>query len=382
MTTSAASVRDVVLVGGGHSHVQVLRRFAERPPPRARVTVVVDTPLAVYSGMVPGFVAGQYEAHELEIDVVALAQKARASVVVARATGIDAAGSRILVEGREPIRYDVASINVGSVVAGLDLPGVRDHAVPTRPVGRFVSTVDAAVKRAASARSDAHTLAVVVVGGGVAGVELAFTIDQRLRKLGSKKHRVTILHEGPRLLPNSVPTLSARVARLAADRDIKVRTECAVIGARDGAVLLAEGSEAPFDLLLWVTGAASQPLFRDSGLAVDGRGFVLVRSTLQVQGHDNLFAAGDCATLIDHRGTAKAGVYAVREGPYLIDNLLAFHDGRPLRHYKPQGDFLALMNLGDGTAVATKWGISFHGRWVMRLKDRIDRRFVRRFQVR
>jgi NADH dehydrogenase FAD-containing subunit len=138
----------------------------------------------------------------------------------------------------------------------------------------------------------------------------------------------------------------------------------------------------PFDLLLWVTGATSQPLFRDSGLPVDARGFVLVRSTLQVQGHDNLFAAGDCATLIDHRALAKAGVYAVREGPYLIANLLAFLEGRPLRPYVPQSDFLTLMNLGDGTAVGTKWGISFHGRWVMRLKDWIDRRFVRRFQVR
>jgi NADH dehydrogenase FAD-containing subunit len=154
-----------------------------------------------------------------------------------------------------------------------------------------------------------------------------------------------------------------------------------VVGAAENAVLLAEGSRAPFDLLLWVTGAVSQPLFRESGLPVDGRGFVLVRSTLQVEGHDNLFATGDCATLIDHRATAKAGVYAVREGPYLSDNLVAFLNGRRLRVYTPQDDFLALINLGDGTAIGSKWGVSFHGRWVMRLKDRIDRRFVRRFQV-
>ena len=144
---------------------------------------------------------------------------------------------------------------------------------------------------------------------------------------------------------------------------------------------LADGSDVGFDLLVWVTGGVAPPLFRESGLETDSRGFVLTRPTLQVEGHDNLFAVGDCATLIEHPATAKAGVYAVREGPFLIDNLNAFLEGRELRRYTPQRDFLALLNLGDGTAVGGKWGLSFEGRWVMRLKDWIDRRFMRKFQV-
>src|SRR5688572_19428972 len=213
-TSAPAPVRDVVLVGGGHSTVQVLRRFAMEPPPGARVTVVVDTPVAVYSGMVPGFVAGQYTAHDLELDVVPLARRARARVVMARAVGIDAAGNRILLEGRAPIRYDVASVDIGSIVAGLDLPGVREHAVPTRPIGRFVAAVDAAVERLA-AGSEGTPLEVVVVGGGVGGVELAFTIDQRLSKRGSGRRRVTLLHNGPRILAGRAPSLADRAERLA-----------------------------------------------------------------------------------------------------------------------------------------------------------------------
>ncbi len=146
-------------------------------------------------------------------------------------------------------------------------------------------------------------------------------------------------------------------------------------------VLLDNGDGWPYDALLWVTGAVSHRLLRDSGLPVEERGFVRTRSTLQVLGHDSLFAVGDCATLIDHPRTPKAGVYAVRQGPYLADNLRSLLTGRPLRAYRPQRDFLTLLNLGDGTALGAKWGLSFGGRWVMRLKDRIDRRFMRRFQV-
>src|SRR5262245_32295590 len=142
MHTTGPKPRDLVLVGGGHAHVQVLRRFAMDPPPGARVTVVVDTPVAVYSGMVPGLAAGQYRRHELEIDVVPLARRAGARVIVARMLGIDAGARRLTLEGRAPIAYDLASLDIGSTVAGLDLPGVRAHAVPTRPIGLFVERLD------------------------------------------------------------------------------------------------------------------------------------------------------------------------------------------------------------------------------------------------
>ena len=382
--------RDLVLVGGGHSHVQVLRRFAMEPPRDTRITVVLDTPVAVYSGMVPGFVAGQYAAHELEIDVVPLARRARARVVLSSAIGIDAAARRITVEGRAPLHYDVASIDVGSTVAGLDLPGIKQHALPTRPIGRFVGRVEAALARieasegsgaAGPRREPGRPFRILVVGAGVGGVELAFTLDQRLRRLGVAERHIVLSHDGSSILPGSPAGLVERVERQAAGRGIEIRVGTRVVAAREGSAVLDGGGTIDFDLLVWVTGAVARGMFRDSGLAVDERGFVLTRPTLQVQGHDDLFAVGDCATLIEHPATPKAGVYAVRQGPYLIDNLRAVLEGGELRRYKPQHDFLALLNLGDGTAVGSKWGRSFEGRWVMELKDWIDRRFMRRFQV-
>ena len=378
---------ELVLVGAGHSHVQVLRSFAMEPPSGARVTLVVDTPLAVYSGMVPGFVAGQYRAEDLEIDAVPLARRAGARVILAPCTGIDPVARRIELEGRPGVPYDLASIDVGSTVAGLELPGVAARAIPTRPIGRFVGRVAEVEAAARSAARGQAPFRVVVVGGGAGGVELAATVRARLGGAASEgggRLDIVLVDAGSRLLPGYSERLARRAERALVHRGVQVLAGRTVVAAEDSAVLLDDGSRLPCDALLWVTGASGFPLFQRSGLSTDSRGFVLTRPTLQVIGHDELFAAGDCATLADYPATRKAGVYAVRQGPVLTRNLrtiLANGLGATLERYRPQADFLTLLNLGDGSAVGGKWGFSFEGRWVMRLKDWIDRRFMHRFQM-
>lgn len=372
--------RELVLVGAGHAHVQVLRRFAMEPPPAVRLTLVVDTPLAVYSGMVPGFVAGQYRAAELEIDALPLARRARARVILAPAVGVDTAQRRIALRDRPSIPYDYASFDVGSTVAGLTLPGVQEHALPTRPIGRFVQRVEGLLTQARD--HDARTpFQVVVVGAGAGGVELAFALRHRLASVGDGAVRVTLVQGGSRILPGYPDGVVERVTRHAVAAGIDIVCGRGAVAAEPGILCLEEDGRLPFDALLWVTGAVAGPLFRDAHLPTDSRGFVKTRPTLQVVGHDELFAVGDCATLRDFPDTPKAGVYAVRQGPFLIDNLRAVLADRPLRDYRPQRDFLTLLNLGDGNAIGGKWGFSFGGSWVMGLKDWIDRRFMRKFQI-
>ncbi len=370
-------LRELVLVGGGHTHVQILRAFAMRPPPDVRTTVVLDRPIAVYSGMVPGFVAGQYVAAELEIDVVPLARRAGARVILAAATGVVPPERRILLAGRPAIAYDLASFDIGSTVAGLDVPGVREHALATRPIGRFVESVDELAARAAAS---GETFRTVVVGGGAAGVELAFTFDARLERAGTGR-RLTLLEDSERVLAGFAPSLERRALAEARRRGIEVATGRRVVEVAADAVVLEGGERLPAAAVLWAAGAAGTDLFRDSGLPVDERGFVWTRPSLQIDGHDDLFAVGDCGTQRAHPGTPKAGVYAVRQGPYLERNLRARLAGRKLVPYRPQRQFLTLLNLGDGQALGSKWSVSFGGPAAMRLKDRIDRRFMRRFQV-
>ena len=372
--------QDLVLVGGGHSHVQVLESLAVEPIPGFRVTVVVDSPIAVYSGMVPGFVAGQYEPHDLEIDIPALADRAGAQTIVACAESIDRARRQIIAAGEPPIPFDVASINIGSTVAGLELPGIHQFALPTRPIGDLVHRIDALI---ASLRDPAAgtLFRVVVVGGGAGGVELAFTLQARLSRVFAGTTTVQLVHSGGRLMQGYPSGLARRIHRHAARRNIQIEANKRVVSADEGSVRFETGGLLPFDALIWVVGAASHPFFRDSSLPTDSRGFARIRSSLQIHGEDALFAVGDCATLDEFPETPKAGVYAVRQGPVLTRNLRAIAAGRALESYRPQADFLTLLNLGDGTALGVKWRRTFEGRWVMRLKDRIDRSFMRRFQL-
>ncbi|MEC7946816.1 MAG: FAD-dependent oxidoreductase, partial [Myxococcota bacterium] len=377
--TQPGPPREVVLVGGGHAHVQVLRRQVMAPLPDARITVVVDRPLAVYSGMVPGFVAGQYPRHALEIDIRPLARRAGARVVVSRAERINAARQEIHLEGRPPLRYDLCSLNVGATVAGHALPGVREHALSTRPIGHFVARVDAAMERLRHSTGDAPTR-IVIVGAGAGGVELAFCLHTRLRSSG-RNLDICLVGSGPEPLPGRHPRVVKKVRDAARDRDIRLLDGARVVAVESDAVLLADERRIPADLVVWVAGAAPHGLARSSLLPTDQRGFIRIDDQLRVVGHTNLFAVGDCALLDSWPDCPRAGVYAVRQGPVLAANLGAALRGRPPAAYRPQRDFLTLLNLGDGRAIGARNGLVVEGRMTFRLKDWIDRRFMERFQV-
>ena len=372
---SNGSPRSLVLVGGGHAHVQVLRSFAQEPLHDVRLVLVVDDPVAVYSGMVPAVVAGSHAREELEIDLRPLARSAGAELVIAAATGIDAHARRIALTGRDPIAYDAAAFDVGSRVAGLDTPGARDFAIATRPIGRFVAE---AQSLAARTRASGHSR-IVVVGAGAGGVELALALRTRMALENARSSEIALVEAGPRILGEHAAGVARRAQRALERNRVSLHLGARVVAVEHDRILLEGGAVLPFDALVWAAGAASSPLFLASDVATDERGFVRVRPTLQFADQCDLFATGDCASFEPE--LPKAGVYAVRQGPVLAHNLRAHLEGRPLESYRPQRDFLALLNLGDGTALGTKWGLAVEGRWVLAWKHRIDRAFVRQFQL-
>lgn len=378
--TRSGQMKELVLVGVGHAHIHIFPDFAADPPPNTRVTVIADTPIATYSGMVPGFVAGEYSREQLEIDARPLAKMIDARVIVAKVTRIDAANKSITLDNGDSVRYDIASINIGSTVTGVNTPGVREHALPTRPIGLLVRGIDNLVERARHHAGE-NPFRVIVVGAGAGGVEIAFTLEDRLSRETDAPILVTLLDDGPRILRGFPKALARGVNRLRRDRHVEIRCNALVKEATANHITLDTGEALACDALIWVTGAISHSIFRDSQLATDDRGFLLIRSTLQAKDHDDIFATGDCATLIDYPQTPKAGVYAVRQGPYIAHNLRAALTGQPLKTYVPQGDFLLLMNMGKGYAVGTKWGLQFGGKWVRRWKNHLDVKFMRRFQM-
>lgn len=367
-------IKDVVLVGAGHAHVAVLRMFGMRPIEGVRLTLLtreVETP---YSGMLPGVVAGHYAIDDAHIDAGKLVRFAGGRLYQDEAVGIDLAARRVLCRSRPPIRYDVLSLDIGSRPNTGAVPGAAEHAIPVKPIDGFLERFEGVLARVRAGRSR-HVL---LVGGGAGGVELLLSVETRLRREApdGAALRFTLVAASDAILPSFPAAFGARFHAILVARGITVRTGQRVAAVERGGVTLADGARVEADEILWTTEAAPAAWLGETGLPLDG-GFVSVDANLQAA--PDVFAAGD---MIAFRPGAipRSGVYAVRAGPVLADNIRAVLTGTALRPYKPQAQALAIVSTGTTRAVMTRNGLMLEGGWVWRLKDHIDRRWMARYQ--
>ncbi len=367
-----AGSRQVVLIGGGHAHVEALDAFRRGGAPGLAVTLVSREPATPYSGLLPAYVAGLDTRASMEIDLATLAPVCGARFVVGDVVAVDRAARLVRLSDGRALPYDIASLDIGIAPDLSRLPGAAEHGVPVKPIARFADRWEA--YRSALERERTQPR-VAIVGGGVAGVELAMAIRAAL----SERHpRVTLVCEGePAASLN--PGARALLRRALAERGIAVEPSGAV-RLDAGAVILDDGRTMGCDVAFVTTGAAAPPLAAASGLPVDADGFLSVGETLQVQGEPDLFGAGDCATMAAHP-RPKAGVFAVRQGAPLARNILLRAAGRPCRPFVPQRAHLVLVGTGDGRAVAARGGwLSASGRLPWWLKRWLDRRWMARFR--
>ena len=376
------TVRDLVLIGGGHSHVIVLRRFGMKPLPGVRITVIcrdIDTP---YSGMLPGLVAGHYDFDDIHIDLGPLSRFARARMYHDEAVGLDLDGRKVLCRHRPPVPYDVLSIDIGSTPVLAGVPGASSGVVPVKPISNFVPRWEALVQRVCASE---RRMAIGVVGAGAGGTEMILAIRHGLRQklvaLGRNPDLITfhLFAAGDEPLPTHNAQARAAFVRAFEERGVELHRRAWVDRVEAGALHTADGRVHELDEILWVTQAGTQSWLSTSGLAADDGGFVAVNDTLESTSHAGVFAVGDCAAVLAHP-REKAGVFAVRQGPPLERNLRRALCSRPLRPFAPQIRFLSLISTGDQYAVASR-GQHLHleGGWVWRWKDWIDRRFMRKF---
>ena len=406
---STPIVKDLVLAGGGHSHVIVLKRFGMKPMPGVRVTVIcreVETP---YSGMLPGHVAGHYTHDEMHIDLGPLTRFANARFYRDEIVGLDPIDRRVFCRNRPPVPYDVLSIDTGSAPRADQVPGASGVVVPVKPIGSFVERWNALVARVLATEAPVR---IGVVGAGAGGVEMVLAMRHglraRLREAGGNPDRLGfhLFPGGPEVLPGKPPPVRAAFTRVLAERDVRVHPDAwidrvtpgalhaagltggAAAGAGDGSAYgtgypcvlhTTGGAMHELDEVLWVTEAGAQAWLAESGLDTDESGFVAVHPTLESTSHSGVFAAGDCAAVLAHP-REKAGVFAVRQGPPLAANLRRALRGLALKPFRPQRRYLSLISTGERRAVATRGGaLVLEGDWVWRWKDRIDRRFMREF---
>ncbi len=368
---------DLVLVGGGHSHLFVLKHFAMHPLPGVRITLVTRDLHTPYSGMLPGFIAGHYDYDDVHIDLLPLAHYAGARVIHAEVCAIDAERSQVFIDGRPTLDYEFLSINIGSRPAMPRAEDVVENRLAVKPVDRFISAWHELEQGLQNNRED---LRLAIIGGGAGGVELALSLDYRARQLSRARGRLkpVIVTDQDRLLPGHNDGVRRRFVRTLKQRSIQVHYEHPVTGFEDGLVMGEFDTPIAADAAIWVTHASPATWLRNSGLALNEQGFIAVNSSLQSLSHDNVFASGDVAA-VDGFPRPKSGVFAVRQGAPLARNLTRRLMRRELKPFRPQKRFLSLISTGAQFAVASRGGWVLQGKWCWWLKDKIDRRFIDRF---
>ncbi len=371
----ATPTQRVLLVGGGHSHVEVLRRFALQRDAAISLTLVSPDAMTPYSGMLPGLVAGHYTLPETHIDLVLLARNAGAQFLRRRVIGLDPAARTAQLDDGSVLHWEIASIDIGAT-PDTAIAGACEHAIGVKPVAGFLRQWDE--MQADAARGVIRRVA--VVGGGAGGVEtllaMQYMLIRRCRDRAPDFHLVT---DQPELLPQHGRAARRRLAQLLVERDVAIHFSSAVIEAGPGGLLTRDGRTIAADRSVIATGARAAPWLRESGLACDPGGFVEIDDHLRSTSHPAVFAAGDCATQRG-RPRPKSGVYAVRQGPPLAANLRAAVHGRPLQRHLPQRGALALISTGNRCAIASRGPFVLSGAWVWNWKDRIDRAFMARYR--
>jgi selenide,water dikinase len=345
-------VKRLLLLGAGHAHAVVLERVARKPlPSGVSLALVTPRPRQIYSGMVPGYLAGHYRRDEIAVDCAAMASRAQAELVLGTAAAIDAERSRIRLEDGRELEYDLLSIDVGAAT-DRSLPGA-ELAIPLRPLPEFLAGIEAL-----------EAGKVAVIGGGPAGAETAMA-------LAHAGFGVALYYDAP-----MEPALADAVRK----SRVGARIGAAVTGIAPGLEVTAKSTNARFDAVVLATGPAPHPWLRGSGLALDPRGFLLTDRALRSASHPGVFAVGDCATLRD-APHAKSGVHAVREGPVLENNLrVALGEQGRMKDYSAPARTLMLVACGDRRALAVWGAMRVRGRLAWWAKDRIDRRWIARFR--
>jgi selenide,water dikinase len=366
--------RDLVLVGGGHTHALVLRRWGMKPLAGTRLTLIDPGACATYTGMLPGFVAGHYRLSDIEIDLVRLARFAGARIIFDRATGLDREARQVHLAGRPPLRYDVLSLDVGATAALAGIDGFDTHAHSVKPMGPFANAWQAFVENGPSRRRAGDC---IVIGGGIAGVELALAMAHRLAQAGLSKGRVRLVEAGDRILAASTGAVRRRLIGACGKLGVEILTGADIVRTGPEGAELRDGRSIPAEFIVSAAGARPHDWISGTGLSQIG-GFIAVGPDLRARNDPNVFAVGDCAHLT-HAPRPKAGVFAVRQAPVLFHNLRAALSGGRLRSYHPQADYLKLVSMGDRNAAGQKHVLTLSGRRVWTLKDHIDRSFMARF---
>jgi len=367
--------KKLVFIGGGHTHALLLRMLIMQPVDDIQLTLINPSAKAPYTGMLPGLVAGHYERHDVEIDLIRLARSSNAQIILDQVVGLDHHNKTIQLNSRSPISYDVASVNVGIASDLPAIPGFGLFAIGAKPLGAFAQAWQLYLNHISSNHTPAR---IAVIGAGVAGVELALAMAHRLSKTNRSRAKLIILEKDSEILAGTSAKTKALLNQELSSADIEIKTASKIKEITQTEVHLEDGSLVTSDFTVGAAGATPHPWLSKTALDCEN-GFIKVQSTLQTVTDRFVFASGDCAHFTPNP-LPKAGVFAVRQAPILLQNLKAALQDAPLKAYTPQKNYLKLISTGGKSAVFDKFGLALNGPLIWQIKDRIDRKFMDQFK--
>ncbi|MBD2295711.1 FAD-dependent oxidoreductase [Anabaena sphaerica FACHB-251] len=380
---SRPSLKNLVFIGGGHSHAIVLKLFGNNPVAGVNLTLITPDQYTPYSGMLPGHIARFYNYSECHIDLQTLSKFAKARLYLDRVVGLDLKNNKVVCANRPAVDFDILSIDIGSTPMKLSVSGAAEYTIAAKPVAQLLEHWYKLQEMVM--RNPQKPLSISIVGGGAGGVELALSMLAGLRRLGIENLEVHLWQRTGELMPNHHPSVRQIMQEVLISQGAKLHlceNVCQVRQIIDDQLEIKSESGLIIrcDQVFWVTQAAAANWVKDSGIGTDEKGFILVDDHLQSVTHPQIFAAGDIATMINYH-LSKAGVFAVRQGKPLYENLRRMIFGKSLQPYKPQKEYLSLIGTGDGRALATRGNFTLPPHQLLwHWKDFIDRRFMAKFQ--
>ncbi len=373
ITENDRTETEIILAGGGHAHVEVIRQWAMNPSPRTRMTLIARDIQTPYTGMLPGLIAGLYDFDEAHIDLRRLCRHAGVRLIHAAADGIDADARTVSMTNRPPLRFDWLSVDIGSTPDLRSIRGAREHAIGVKPVDQFLVWLNELEQQTKNQPRNPVRLA--IIGGGAGGTELALSLAHRF----GDRVSLLLISASDEVVPEHSSGVRQTLRQALTEAGVELHRGSPVTEIRTGSVILDNGESIPADKVICTTRASAPDWLATTGLALDSHGFIAVDDCLQSLSHPHILAAGDIASMTGH-DLPKAGVYAVRQGPVLAESLQRLARGKPAVPYHPQSHILALISTGKRHAVASYGPLSISGDWVWRWKDGIDRKWMEKYQ--
>lgn len=381
----------LVLIGGGHSHAIVLKMFGMKPLSEVGLTLITADAHTPYSGMLPGHIAGFYSYDECHIDLRNLAKFAQAQLYIDQVVGLDLENNQVLCANGLVVDFDLLSIDIGSIPAKISVSGAAEYAIAAKPVSQLLQHWYQLLEDVAT--NPQAAISIAIVGGGAGGVELSLAIMANLQQLLHQQPitnlEIHLFQRTGELMPSYHQSVRRLMQQVLTHKGIKLHlgeVVCQIAptlprGTREIFALKCEsGLTVDCQKIFWVTQASAPEWLKAAGLGTDAQGFIFVDDTLRSLTHPNVFAAGDIATMVNYP-LPKAGVFAVRQGKPLFENLQRLLLGKSLKSYKPQKQYLSLIGTGDKRAIASRGAFTLPPHKLLwHWKDWIDRRFMERFQ--